>query len=427
MRVGCIGNTNNLLFSVTRCLRDAGVDVTLLLQNNELWQFDPSCDSFDFRYRDYTRTLQWGSPQSFQTTPDAQIRDDLAAFDFLIGINTAPAFCAKAGRGLDLFIPHGNDLYKLPSVHMHMRWDQRIRQRPAVQFFATQRRGIGEAWIINHEDAHPRYREIVAELGVQKRNYYFGFPMIYPGIYAPGRIEENYARSAWYPEFKTLRDDNDFLVFNGNQQMWTQPYAPQRTFEAGVGKGTDRLLQGYALFLNKRPRLRTQLIQFEYGPDVEASRKMISELGIADHISWFPTLPRKELMVALSLSDCGIGQFFNGCVGGGTTWEVLVSGKPLLHYRCPDFPLPLKFSGEFPHHNVLEPEEIAEAFATVAHHPDAAREMGLRGLAWYIRNLVDGPVAEIRDMIRIRETGSSMEEWRADRIARFSLAATEFK
>ena len=114
MKVGCIGNTNNMLFAVTRCLRDAGVDVTLLLQNNELWQFHPSLDTFDFSYRSYTSTLPWGDTESFHHADGQHLRRDLERFDFLIGINTAPAFCYKAGRRLDLFIPHGNDLYKLP-------------------------------------------------------------------------------------------------------------------------------------------------------------------------------------------------------------------------------------------------------------------------------------------------------------------------
>jgi len=410
-----------MLFTLTRCLIDAGVDATLLLQNNELWQFHPSYDTFDFSFRDFTAYLDWGDPTSFHEVSPARIRESLADFDFLIGINTAPAFCHKAGRFLDLFIPHGNDLYKLPRVHTKMRWDQRLRQPRAVRFFEAQRQGIRETWVTNHEDSHPEFQKILREVGIEKQTYYFGFPMVYPEIYAPGRIELNYDRSAWYREFKAVRDANEFLVFNGNQQMWTVPYEPDRTFLDDVHKGTDRLLKGYALFLKRRPLLRAQMFQFEYGPDVRASQQLINELGIADRVTWFPTLARKELMVALSLSDCGCGQFFNGCVGGGTTWEVLTSGKPLLHYRRPSLPVPGRFSGDFPHFNVLAPDEIAEAFEKIVDHPQEAREMGFAGVKWYRQNLVEGPVSEILNMISLKKAGGDLRSWRAERVARFSL------
>lgn len=420
MRIACVGNTNNMLFSMARYLRQQGWSADLLLQNNELPQFQPLADTFDFVYRTFTRTLTWGDKESFARVDASRVVEDVSGYDFVIGINTVPAFFAKANITLDLFIPAGNDLYKLPRLDRQMRWDQRLRQPEAVAFFKAQRRGIQSTWIVNHDDADQDYSRVLRELDLSQSTYFFGFPMVFQPIYSVASVAANYCRSAWYREFLALRESADFLVFNGNQQFWTIDYDPDTSLD-GRHKGTDRLIRGFALFRKRHPSLRARLIQFEYGPDVLASKRLCEELGIADSVAWFPTLPRKELMVALSLSDCGCGQFFAGCSGGGTTWEVLAAGKPLLHYRHPGYRKPARFTSWFPHFNVGTDVEIADALECIKTDPDSATRLGMAGAAWYEENLVRRPLDEIAEMCKLKQSGGDKRAWRDARVRRFSM------
>ncbi len=84
-KVALIGNMNNGNFALTRYLRDVGVDAHLLLFDNELKHFHPSHDTYDKAYQSYVHQLSWGSPWRFHLTGPPSIRNDLAAYEFLIG------------------------------------------------------------------------------------------------------------------------------------------------------------------------------------------------------------------------------------------------------------------------------------------------------------------------------------------------------
>src|SRR5207249_1476051 len=98
-------------------------------------------------------------------------------------------------------------------------------------------------------------------------------------------------------------------------------------------KGNDRLVNAYAKFLTGRPEVRACLVMFEYGDDVEETKSLVRALDIEKNVRWFPAMYRKDLMVGLSLSDIGCGEFAISCFGAGTVYETLAMGKPLLHYR----------------------------------------------------------------------------------------------
>ena len=81
MRIALLNNTNNILFCLTRYLRDRGHDATLLMMDDEQTEhphFDPSCDTFDLDYQRYTRRLEWGRMDSF-ASQDAKVVARLGA------------------------------------------------------------------------------------------------------------------------------------------------------------------------------------------------------------------------------------------------------------------------------------------------------------------------------------------------------------
>ena len=59
---------------------------------------------------------------------------------------------------------------------------------------------------------------------------------------------------------------------------------------------------------------------------------LAEELGIARFIIWLPLMFRKEIMWLLDKVDVGVGEFYDchGMIWGGTGWEVMAAGRPLV-------------------------------------------------------------------------------------------------
>ena len=114
MRVACIGNMNNNMFSLVRYLRDRGIDAELVLLDCEQAHFHPSCDAYDLDYQAYTTSVDWGRRKRFDKVSGDRVRDLLGRYDYLAGCHTVPALAHKAGRKLDLFFPFGTDVYEMP-------------------------------------------------------------------------------------------------------------------------------------------------------------------------------------------------------------------------------------------------------------------------------------------------------------------------
>jgi hypothetical protein len=113
MKIGILGNMNNMYFSLARYLADEGYDCELLVFDYEPDHFHPTADTFKSELNFAIRQLNWGDYGRFFIRPE-QIKSDLAPYEFLIGNGTAPAFVNRIGRKLDLFIPYGGDLYAFP-------------------------------------------------------------------------------------------------------------------------------------------------------------------------------------------------------------------------------------------------------------------------------------------------------------------------
>lgn len=74
---------------------------------------------------------------------------------------------------------------------------------------------------------------------------------------------------------------------------------------------------------------------FEYGKDVDFSKKLIQDLKISSFVKWHPLSPKKYISSLLNKCDIGIGEFtpLNNTIWGSTGWEILGSGIPLLTYN----------------------------------------------------------------------------------------------
>ena len=135
-----------------------------------------------------------------------------------------------------------------------------------------------------------------------------------------------------YKKIKSYLSGYDFKIMYHARHLWVNKHYYDEFKFQNQNKGTDILIRGFARFLNSVDQKKVVLIMVEYGPDVIESKSLCAELGINNNVIWLPKLSRKELMFYLQNCDVCCGQFGtkNGLLWGGSAWEVLACGKPLL-------------------------------------------------------------------------------------------------
>ncbi|OPY15546.1 MAG: Glycosyl transferases group 1 [Syntrophus sp. PtaB.Bin001] len=393
MKVAFLGNMNNNHFAMARFLRDRGVDAEVLLFDNEIAHFHPLSDTYDLSYMDFCRQLVWGSLGSVLNTPCAQIKEDLASYDILIGCGLAPAWCNRIGFHLDIFVPYGDDLWK----ETFYRLVNPVRIAQSWMMVHYQRRGIPQSRVFHMDYTNDLYESQHRKYKGNSERWFMGLPMVYTGIYNPISVRQLSDRSHWWYEFKRFREQYELMVFLHVRHVWGgSPHDPNQ-------KGIDKLLHGWALFKKKHPAIKAVLVTLEYGKDVHKSKKLIQELGIADSVAWMPMMYRKDLMVGLAMADIACSEFANSWICSGVLYESLAMGKPILAYRNDD--LYKDYYPEFyPIMNANDPEGIAERLNEYLESPAAFKAMGEQGRQWYEKYIVEAVIGKYMRYIETRET-----------------------
>jgi hypothetical protein len=394
MKIALIGNMNNMFFTLTRYLRDAGYDAELLLLENEYGHFLPDADTFANDYRQYVKTLSWGDRKKFRGTRKTQIQSSLEMYDKIICCDVVPAFLHKAGLRADIFVPHGSDLFGYPFQNLRDYVKLDLNQ---IHFAHMQLKGILDAKEIFWGEKGNQLNRIIKKLGVEHKTRFVPVPMVYTPEYSDGKIQGIKDRSSIFPLFQRLRSENDIIVFHHARQFWKfKARLPwnQKKVEYHY-KGNDYLIRAFARFVKNNDTIHSVLILFEYGLDVSHSKKLISDLGIERYVRWFPIMPRKEILLGISMSDIGTGEYIGGWYSAGVVYENLALGKPLLHYCS------LDDQDLYPFINVKNEEEIFQALQNYNDDPERFKELGKRGAVWYQKNIVD---VALNEYIRVLST-----------------------
>lgn len=389
MKVALLGNMNNNHFALVRYLRDRGIDAELLLYENEIAHFHPSCDTYDLGYMGYTRQLNWGASTSFLTTNAQTVAKDVAGYDVLIGAGMAPAYLNKAGIRLDIFAPYGGDLW------VETKYRVVAPQRLASVWAAarSQRKGIRNAHVFHMGSTNEIYeREWERYRGTSER-WLEGLPMVYSGSYQPEMLNKILTQTHWGNEFKAIRAESDLMVMYQGRHLW------QTGTDDANHKGTQRFIRAWAELRRKRPNLRMRLVTLEYGRDVMASRKLIEELGIADTVVWMPKMFRKDLMAGVMLCDIVAAEFQHSWTMSGVMYEALVGSKPILAHRNDAL-----YPGQHLYSimNAREPDEITAQLEAYVNDPTPFVAMGRAGRDWYDHEISDRAVSKYETYIRAK-------------------------
>lgn len=397
MRIAIIGNMNNGGFSIMRYFRDLGADAWLLPYATDgigqLAHFEPEADTWDpAKWGEFIRPFPIpnsaqaiiGEPAALRRPPPKKgIEAALRGYDRFIGSGVAPALFERIGRRLDIFFPYsiGIEFYGTAEFRARMAASS-VRRLMHGRVRRMQAQGIRNArHCLNAEMSLTR--SSFEEIG--KPFAHLGIPAVYNGedrrpAEAPPRLREALRRIA----------QADLSLFGAARQMWVRDAAIPEDEWPSCTKNSDWLIRGAAAFLAAHPDVKLLLTLVAYGPDEDASRRLIAELGLEDHVQWLPVMPRREIMLLLEASDIGVGEFYTapGLLWGGTGWETLASGRPLL--QAFNFTKE-GYESAFGHApppllDVRSADDVARQLALVASMADKGRSIGAESAIWFDRH-----------------------------------------
>ena len=338
-RIAIIGNMNNNGFSIMRYFRDLGANAYLLPFSTDgvgnLSHFAPAADTWKSELWDpFIQPLNLPNTtlsvlELFRVLKryprNGFIKQLFDRYDFYIGSGIAPALFHSLGLKLDIFFPYGTGIEFYGDIAFStLSTPFSIKYPVYKRLAALQAAGI-------RESSHC----LNAEMSLTKASFEeigkpfqrLAIPMVY-NRESVTRIPPNLRLS------QTLErvHSSDITLFCCSRLLWERDKRYSEESWKRFTKNSDWLFRGIAEFLLQYPNVRPLLVVVEYGPDVECTKQLVSELGLDPYVFWLPILPRREILYLLSHSDIGVGEFYSdpGVIWGGTGWEVLASGKPLL-------------------------------------------------------------------------------------------------
>lgn len=317
LKVALINNMNNNFFALTRFLRDKGMDAHLFQVDTLDSHFMPEHDTFDdIEQCDYIHFSANISFRDFFRMPISvkmrrqlkQLKDNLKNFDLIIACGGL-AILEWAGIRVDIFVPHGGDLYQSPfmfeyCIKKHFPYSLLMKR-----YIKYQRRAISKTRAIIALASIDRHMH-EALIRLNEKWIDWAIPMVYP---LPDRHT-----GRW-----DFLEQHDFIVFSHARQGWKT---------ALDYKGNDKAIRAFASFVKVQKNYKKPtMVLFEYGPDVPASKELIKLLGIESYVYWMPTMYRKFIYEGLKKSSIVFDYFHDEVVSfGGVTFEAFCCYAPVI-------------------------------------------------------------------------------------------------
>lgn len=155
-------------------------------------------------------------------------------------------------------------------------------------------------------------------------------------------------------------------------------------------KGTDILLQGYALYCKQGGKGELRLPR--KGQDIEAAVALINELGIGERVSWLEEMPLAGFYEEIIAADLICDQF-GASYPGMVTADAYALGRPVMAHlrnevfgKC--FPEPL------PGFDAKTPEQIANCLLRLENNRELLVDMGYKSRAYAENYLSPEAMAE---------------------------------
>jgi hypothetical protein len=388
LKVALIDNMNNNFFAIARYLRDLGVDAHVyLIPGDSHAHFLPQTDTFaDVGSLDWVRQLPLPyAPSSFYKLQ--RLRPLLEPYDLIVTCGPSVGLLWRAGIRTDVFVPYGADLYDTPFVERQRARVNGLRSlgvfllwsRPLAR---AQFAGIRNSRLVIYNDNWSIAAEAMARIGAT-------------GLALPRLMVYNKEPPGDPAAWEFLRR-HDFVVFSQTRQYWATDHDQLHDFaEHGGLKRNDKLIRAFARFVRATSYRSPLLVLFEFGWDVDASKRLIAECGIEANVVWMPLMDRKTIMTGVRFASLGADQFRHGWSGtsGGTGSEIMAAGVPLITYTNGASSDPKDPFFQAPICDVLHEDQIYEVLRDYERDPDKYAALGRRTAAWFDEHLGSGLAA----------------------------------
>lgn len=412
-KIAIWGNMNNMGFALLRYLRDLGADAHLFQFSNDgqgaLSHFRPEADTWAIDYWSaFLHRLPF--PDSQVAALDAPLSWALAAKsrfgrlwskhtptlspvsrkslfnlvsneDIIIGTGIAPAVLDRIDRRIDLFFPYANQIEYIESYDFvrTMATGNLMSRLANAEVRRRQMNGVRRAGsIISFEQELAA--AVLRPIGRQSLN--LSCPMVYVEKYMPVAPPSDYCARA----FRAIQE-SDISILHHARLLWRRPEQIAAESWRVEGKNNDWLFRAVANLKAQRQGVRVVVLVFEYGPDVGETRKLVDQLGISDSVIWLPLMARKEIMWLLDKIDVGIGEFYDyrGMIWGGTGWEVMASGRPLIqgfHFEEGEFAKTFGYE-EPPFFKVRKQDDVLRHLCAVLDDRTKSERIGADCRDWF--------------------------------------------
>lgn len=341
----------------------------------------------------YVPDFALGRAQRLAGTPEIRaLYDQVRRFDVLIMAETGPALFSELLGIPKIFFAFGADLQLLPFL---------LKRKADL---------VGRAWrsLRGPRAAWTEFSELVAFAHLQRRQRegirqarklilsthqlplaeQLGIPRERVELALSIPMDPNLLSDVPETEVQRLRvryDAFDKVFLHPTRHMYLR-----RDGDVYL-KDNDKLLRAFARFV-RRSQCRTRLLLVRKGraEDIAESERLIADLGLADHIEWFPEMSNRTLRAFYSLDNVVVCDQFNPNIAmlGNIGREASFYGRPLItafgnHNLA-------AFAHDWPPHVLAADTEdaIEDALRTVARLDVAAHaELGQRTREWFDRNL----------------------------------------
>ncbi len=402
-KIALIGNMNNNFFSIARYLRDRSYQADLFLID-ELDHFLPDSDTYNDDYKKFTFELIHDS-YSFNNTI-SKVKEQLSGYDYIIGTSKVPAVLSENKIKLNMFIPHGQDVFSYPfyegghkilfNILSFINNDKLIHKifwKLGIKKFISlydsfllsknQTKGLKSTDVIISNNAGHIFKSSIQKIGFKNKLLTNRLPIIYTDQYSSKSFYSFQKTNKYFNVLSELKNEKTMLLFHHSRHSWEN--APSKFFE----NGNDLLIKGFAKFIQKNPTFKIKLVTLEYGNDFLASKKLVKELNIEDYVMWLPKMCRKEIMSIIPLADLGAVSFSMPWTSGGVLYEYLSMGIPFL--QC-DTDKMKNDSSIYPYISANNDEEICGAIEGYIKNKDLFINSGEIGKKWFLKNVVQIPM-----------------------------------
>jgi hypothetical protein len=382
LKIACVGNMNNSMFAIVRHLRHRGYNAHLIL-SEEFSHFQPEADTFEKDQSNFTFEFDF-LRSDILFTDKLSVNKFFSKYNFIIACGYSVAYLTFSKVKIDIVIPYGSDLYDLPffvpkstdSVNFN-------KQMSAVAKY--QKIGIENASAVIFDHTNDDFEKIIAQFNFKGTRYKYPFPFIFTPEFSWENSSYLQSKSVFTNRMTEIRKEFDFIAFNHIRQSWKNPQ------DLWSYKGNERIFRAFKKFIDST-KAKACLVVFEYGIDVEDSKRLVNELGIQKNIVWFPITKRREILSMISFADVGIGEIGDySWFSYGAIFEFMCMKKPIIHHRN-DAIYKGKVESLYPMYCATSEDELVKALIDCYKDKNKATVIANEAYDWYIKNAINKPI-----------------------------------